>query len=243
MILAFFDFETTDKEVKEARVTQLAVALYDSETQKMLGCYSNTLYSEEYPPMNPGAEAVTGISDAYLKRCGELPRESFIILMHYFGKADYVVGHNIRLFDLPILKEEMERMLLPIEKVKNVIDTRFDIIYPDHIQTRKLGYLALEHGIQVVGAHAAINDVMTNAALFFRYDIEKTIELSKSPDMYIRADVKFDDRQKAKDKKYNWDGVNKIWVKQIKEMHYANEKQTSDFEVLKLENYTPAEAK
>jgi len=244
MIVAFFDFETTGKELKTDRVTQLAVALYDVETQRLMGCYSNTLYSEEYPPTHPGALAQTGLTDEYIKRCGELPREAFIILMHYFSKADYIVGHNIRQFDVEVLKEELKRMLINGAVFPNLIDTRFDLEIPEHIATRKLSYLAVEHGIAVVGAHAAIFDVMMNAQLFFKYDVARTIELSKSPEIWVRADVKFDDKQKAKDRKYLWDGTQKIWAKQIKECHYENEKNNSDFQVLKLDsNYKFPETK
>lgn len=244
MKLAFFDFETTGKDLKNDRVTQIAVALYDSDSRYLLSSFSNTVYSEEYPNTNDGALTVTGISDEFLIRCGELPRESFIILMHYFSKADYIVGHNIKKFDIPILMEEMVRMHLPITEIKNVIDTRTDIEYPEHIATRKLSYLALEHGIQVIGAHAALFDVITNAQLFFKYDLDRTIILSQSPELWIRADVSFDNKDKAKELKYFWDGKNKIWVKQIKELHYEDEKKRADFGVLKLsESYSFPEEK
>lgn len=243
MILAFFDFETTGKDLLNDRVTQLAVALYDSVDKKMLGCYSNTLYSEEYPPIHPDASKITGMTDERLKRVGELPRESFIILMHYFTKAEKIIGHNIRQFDLPILMEEMKRMLMPIEAFHNVIDTRFDLEIPDHIATRKLAYLAVEHGINAIGAHAAIFDVIMNAELFFKYDVDRTILLSQTPEIWIRAHVKFEGKDDAKDRKFRWDGKNKFWVKQIKENHYESEKENANFTVSKLENYTYPEEK
>jgi DNA polymerase-3 subunit epsilon len=239
--LAFFDFETTGKDLENDRVTQLAVALYDSESRRLVGCYSNTLYSEEYPPTHPDAARVTGLDDDYIKRVGELPRESFIILMHYFGKADMICGHNIKSFDIPVLKAEMKRMLLPVESVANLIDTRYDLEIPAHIATRKLSYLAVEHGIPVVGAHAAIFDVIMNADLLFKYNFDRTLELAKSPDLWVRADVKFEQKDKAKEKNYRWDGRDgkKIWVKLIKEMNYDDEIKNSDFPVLKLPSYVP----
>ncbi len=82
MKLAFFDFETTGKDVKTDRVTQLAVALFDTDDKRMISSYSETIYSEEYPPMNPDAAEVTKTSDEWLKRAGSLPYESFLILIN-----------------------------------------------------------------------------------------------------------------------------------------------------------------
>ena len=238
MKIAFFDFETTGKDLVNDRVTQLAVALYDVESKRLLKSYSNTVYSEEYPPIHPDAALITHTDDAFLKRVGELPRESFIILMHFLNQADMICGHNIKGFDIPILKAEMERMLLPIETITNLIDTRTDLEYPDYLQTRKLSYLAVEHGIPLFQAHAALFDVITNAELLFKYAFDRTLELAKSPELWVRADVKFDGKEKAKERKYRWDGTNKIWVKLIKELNYDDEIKNASFPVLKLENYT-----
>lgn len=234
MKIAFFDFETTGKNVETDRVTQLAVVIMDTETKKIISSYSETLYSEEYPPIHPEAAIVTKTDDAYIKRVGSLPYESFIILTAYFNRAEYIAGHNIKAFDLPILYAEMKRLHLPIDEIKNKIDTRFDIEYPKTIATRKLQYLAVEHDVQAKGAHSALFDVIMNAELFFKYDVTRTIELSASPEIWVRADVKYDDRQKAKDKKYMWDGSAKIWVRQIKRVFLEQEQTDSDFPILSL---------
>jgi hypothetical protein len=48
--------------------------------------------------------------------------------------------------------------------------------------------------------------------------------------------VKYDQRELAKERKYSWDGEKKIWVKQIKELDLAKEKEAS-FPVLILRDY------
>lgn len=236
MKIAFFDFETTGKDIKTDRVTQLAVCLYDTEDKRLIRSFSDTLYSEEYPSIHPDAAEVTKTTDAWIQRAGSLPYESFMMLLHFFNSADWIAGHNIRQFDLPVLEAELERMHLKMNPIQKCIDTRFDIEYPKTVATRKLQYLAIEHDIVAKGAHSALFDVIMNAELFFKYDINRTLELASSPEIWVRADVSFDNKQQAKDRKYLWDGTQKIWVKQIKEMFYDKEKTEAPFQVLKLQD-------
>lgn len=238
MIFAFFDFETTDKDPKTARITELGVALY-SEKGKMHYAYSSTLYDESYPPIHAEASKITGIDDGHLKKWGRSPTFELSVLCDCLYSADFIVGHNIRNFDLPLLAEELKRVEIDDEYTKKPsIDTRYDIEYPEHLDIRKLPYLALEHGIIAQNSHAALSDVMTTASLFFKYDIEKTIARASSPTIFIQADVNFNTRDLAKERKYMWDGEKKIWVKEIKLCDYEKEeRQTTKFKITKLENY------
>jgi DNA polymerase-3 subunit epsilon len=241
MKIAIFDFETTDSDPMTCRITEAACAIYDSDTKKVLMSFSSLCWDESYDKIHPTASKITGLTDDLISRNGQAPRFVLAQIGAFFAQSDSVCGHNIRRFDINVLQQELKRNSLDIVDLPTVIDTRFDIEYPDHIETRKLGYLALEHGIFAGDAHAALSDVYTCASLLFRYPLDRTLELAKCPEIYIRADVSFDNKDKAKERKYNWDGANKIWVKQIKEIFYDKEKEESSFPVLKLPSYSPPE--
>lgn len=247
MILAVFDFETSDNDPRTCRITEAACVLYCTERQREIMSFSSLLWDETYPTIAPVAAKITGITDDLLKEHAQhawcAPRFILAQLGAFLLRADYVVGHNIRKFDLPLLHEELKRNSLELSALPPNIDTRFDIEYPEHIDTRKLAYLASEHGIPPGLSHAALHDCHTTARLLFSYPLERVIHVSQSPDLYVRADVSFQDKEKAKEKKYFWDSEQKIWVKQLKEMFLEKEIADCSFPVLTLTNYNPPERK
>lgn len=239
MLLGFIDFEATDIDPLTARITQYAISVYQDDPTDgwcEVWHYSGNLFDTSYPLMNPVAQAITGIKRENLKVFGESPVDKLPDFIKAMKSCDYVIGHNIRRFDMPLLEKECERYGFTMPTCK-YIDTRFDVPYPEHIETRKLSYLCLEHKICTTNGHSARHDVDYTASLFFRYPLEEMIALSKSPNICIRADVDFNNKDKAKALKYSWDSVKKIWVKEIKECHLEKEKAKSEFEVIVLKDY------
>ena len=222
MILAFFDFETTDKDPSTARITDAAVALVDSETQKIIQTFASNTWDESYEKIHPTAAAITGLSDEFIEKYGIPPRYALANFGTCMARAEYCVAHNGRAYDLPLLREELKRNSMELAIPAN-IDTRYDLDFPEHIDTRKLSYLAAEHGILASSAHSALGDVLTMKDLFFKYDINRTIELSKSPEIWVKAGVTFDTRELAKERKYSWFPNDKVWAKQIKELFIEKE--------------------
>lgn len=236
MLLGFIDFEATDKDPLTARITQYAISVYQDD--KEFGwCevwhYSGNLFDASYPIMNPTAQAITGIKRENLEVFGDSPVDKLPDFIKAMNGCDYVVGHNIRRFDIPLLEKECERYGFT-NPVCNYIDTRFDINFPEHIETRKLAYLCVEHNICATNGHSARHDCDSTASIFFRYPFDEIVALSKSPEIWVRADVTYDNKDKAKALKYSWDSVNKLWVKQIKECHLEKEKQKAEFKIIVL---------
>jgi len=231
MRIAILDFEATDKEVKTARITQGAVSVY--EDKKEIYHHSALVYEESYEEINSTAAAITGITKGQLVEFGVHPKVFLDLLIKVISGCDYVCGHNIRSYDIPLANAEIKRWDTPsyIDD-KNTIDTRFDVKYPEHIQTRKLLYLAAEFGYANAMAHSARHDVDATAFLLFRSDLDETIFRSKSPDIIIQAKVSYDTRDLAKERGYGWDGERKIWTKQIKECDLAIEEEKSKFEIV-----------
>ena len=82
-----------------------------------------------------------------------------MLLDNELEQIQYIASHNGTNFDLPIYKRVCEELNLePLFLEKTHIDTSIDIPFPENISTRKLTYLAFEHGFMMQNAHRAIFD-------------------------------------------------------------------------------------
>lgn len=235
MKILFLDFEATDKDVNTARITQVAYSYYDQETKKELYHYSSLVSPEGDYEFNEVAQKITGLSKEQCDVYGLSLKLVNDLMMKFMSRSDYLVAHNLHSYDLPLYKNEMKRIGVEDYQLPALIDTRFDVPWPDHIETRKLTYLAAEFGFVNPSAHSARHDVDLMAKMFFMFPFEKIVERSKSPQVWVRANVSYDDREKAKAKKFLWDGANKWWVKPIKLCDH--EKETYNFTTTVLEGY------
>ena len=231
----FLDFEATDKDVQTARITQVAFSVWDIEEKKELYHFSSLILPEGEYEIDPVAAQITGISKEQLEKFGAPFLEAFSVLVGHFSGVDFLAAHNLHNYDLPLLKNELNRVGRELGATPLLVDTRFDIPWPEHIETRKLTYLGAEFGIVNPAAHSARHDVDLMALLLFRFPIEKTMERAKSPQVWVRANVSYDNREKAKAHRFLWDGNNKWWVKLLKQCDY--EKLTFDFPTIILKDY------
>jgi DNA polymerase III epsilon subunit-like protein len=240
MLLAILDFEATGTDVQTARITEASVILWDSSQKRIVEASSWLVKPEGYADIDPIVSALTGVSYEFLTKYGT---RASVVLPNVHAmcfRADYVVGHNIRRYDIPLFINELARDNPLLEyRFKPIVDTRFDIDYPEHIDTRKLGYLAQEHGIYAPHAHAAMFDCITTLELLKKYDLAEVIYNSTIPRIYVRADVKFEQKDLAKEQKYHWDGASKVWWKEIKQTDYEKEKSKCKFPVIVLKDYKP----
>lgn len=236
MLISVFDFESTGADVNTARVVEMAVAVFDTDTDKMVESFSSCIYDETYTPMDPIASKITGVTDDFLKRYGKPPALEWLKFVEFINKGEYCMGHNIRRYDIPLAVNEFSKYNISAN-FSDVIDTRFDPEYPEHIETRKLAYLAHEFGIIVPQSHAALADVITSYQLFKKFDSAKVIERSKSPEVYVKAHVDYDNKDKAKAEKFFWDGNTKSWMKLVKECDLGKIK--GDFKKEVITNYKP----
>lgn len=233
MKILSLDFETTwtnPVDVKKARITEIGAVLYDWETKKPLVMYSQYVHDSDYPESPAELVELTGITDETLKRYGLAPIRALTDLNHLINQADFVVAHNGSNFDKPLYYAECERNgIFPI--AAHWLDSRMDIQYPKSISSRKLTFLAAEHGFLNPFSHRALFDCMTTFEILKRYDIEKVIELSKQPMIHAIAKVSFQDKHLAKDAGYYWDGEKKVWFKPMKESLFDDEKEARPFVV------------
>lgn len=232
MLIGVFDLEATDKDVQTARITQAAISIYDTDRGwAEVYHYSTLCYEADYPELNEVAAAITGISRTQLERFGVSAKTTIIHLLRVFDQCDYVAGHNIRNFDIHLLSCEKARFCIVDDVSRKYIDTRFDVPWPSHIETRKLLYLAAEYGFANPMAHSARHDVDATAYLLKQFDLSTVLARSKSPEVWIQAMVTYDTKEKAKAKKYAWNADRKVWLKQVKECDLDAEIKSSDFKV------------
>jgi DNA polymerase III epsilon subunit-like protein len=231
------DCETTGFDVKQERITELGYVVWDTEKKTPLliedSFLFDTTYTEKFTPeVVEMMERVCGITPQILQEWGRSPKEELDTLEDVIEKHNikHIVAHNGNAYDRPLLMAEMARNDVPTPFINKCmwLDTLVDIPFKTQPDSRKLKYLACDHGFMNPFAHRAVFDVLTMLTLLSQYNIEEVIAYSRIPSKIIRALVSYDDREKAKSMKYMWEKCGdktfaKCWVKVIKEDKVAAE--------------------
>ena len=187
LTLCPIDFETTGKEPKLCRPTELGAAILvlkhteldentEFWTQTVLANVSKLIYAPDYEPLSEEVlEVCPHITDALLKTEG-IPFvdaiKDLLAMFHYAGWPDYMIAHNAE-FDEEVFRSEMGRHReqlkaeLDDETLQRLWALRWicsirDIQYNPRFTCKKLAHLALDHGIKMDGRtlHKAIDDVL-----------------------------------------------------------------------------------
>jgi len=238
------DFESTGLDVKTERITEIGAALWDAITNRPLITVGLFLYDPAtYAPLNAEVIRITGITDEMLKEFGTDPTKNlnWLDLFCKQHRVDFLVGHNSTHFDRPLLYAELDRLGVAAPTLRTLpwLDTMTDIPFVPEPDSRKLKYLAADHGFLNPFAHRAVFDILTTFQVLANYDIQDVIEYSKVPFVVVRAVVSFDDKQLAKDRKFSWEKIgdktySKCWVKRIKENQLDQLIKDCPFKVVQL---------
>lgn len=231
MKLLGIDLETTSVDVATCHITEIGMVLWDTEHQQSLFQFGGLVRLSRDVEIPEQAQKITGISNEMVHENGltwDLWERQILFLMN---QAEGFVAHNAQ-FDRTILERYLQ-----METDALWVDTMTDLPYPEHIVTRKLDYLCYEHGFANPFSHRALTDVLSMFKVMSMYPLDEILVLAKSPMIWLRADVSIDDRQKAKDRRYIWDPLNKYWVKSIKQLFAAQEIDEAPFGVRVLEDY------
>jgi len=244
MLVLGIDLETTGLDTANDRITELGYALWDTSMGAPVGIFNNLVYEPSMdarftPEACEMMERVCGITVPMLHTFGIPPDQAIdqLLAAVQLYKPEYVIGHNWENFDGPMLTMELKRQ----GGVLNLpsIDTRTDLPFASEPDSRKLKHLALDCGFINPFPHRAVSDVLTMLKVLSHYPIEKVIDYSKIPWVTIRADVKFEQKELAKARRYSWEKLGdkeykKCWVKRIKANTLEQEKKESPFSVLVL---------
>lgn len=234
-LICFFDFETSSKDPNTCNIIESAWAVYSLKTHRKIASHSLVVRPKE--KVDEFIEKFTKLSNDELYDFGVSYHALLASLKEGFLQAKYIAGHNIRNYDLVICNRlELGSCL----DHKIIIDTMIDLpAY--HSKSKKLSHVACDNGIFNPFPHQAASDVDTAAALFFKFDPAEVIKLAMSPVIYVRANVKRENKELAKERGYRWDAKNILWYKEIKECLVEEEKALCEgaFEMTKLVDYTP----
>lgn len=244
MRLLGFDTETTGLDTGKDRIIEVGAALWDTDLKKPLITLNYFLYEKDFPPIDPGASRVNGITQEMMTEFGAPPSFVFEELERLCRKHDvnYIVAHNGENFDKPIMIAELNRnpeCSFPLLRSLPWIDTRTDIPYEVEPSSRRLNHLAADLGFINPFAHRALFDVLTMLRVLSNYDINAVIEYQKIPFVTMQALVSYEDRQLAKDNRYSWEQLGdkkypKCWVKRIKKNLIELEIKNCKFQIKEI---------
>jgi len=197
------DTETTALDPAAGRVIEIGAILYSVSCRTPLASFSALL-----PGETNEAEKINRIPDAALREMTALDLDLKATLALMRSHAQVIVAHHA----------ELDRQWFRGEWLAPPwLCTAFDFAWPN--ATREAGsliHLALEHGIGVSSAHRAINDCQLIAALFDRMnDLPAMFDRAMRPKAIFQAIVPFEEKDKAKDAGFKWDGATKKWTRRM----------------------------
>lgn len=216
MFVLGLDFETTGVDTNTDDIIEVGGVVWDTVRKKPVRIMSELVKTEKV--ISPAIQKLTGITPEEVEEWGCEPREALQQLAALAAPCDYIVAHNGHRFDRLILERYLARQP-DIQINQPWIDTLTDLPYPEEIGTRKLPYLASEHGFLNPFSHRAVFDVLTMMKIFSRYSMDDIIELRESPLMRVVAKVSFEEKDKAKVMGFRWDPQGRQWYMDIKQIH------------------------
>ena len=204
--LAILDLETTSLDPATGEIIEAAVCLFDVDLGRIITARS---WLVDTGNANP-AEAINGIPGRLL-----LHGDSRDFVIRELASVGYgahaFVAHNAA-FDRSWLTE--------IDGSAPWVCSMSDIEWPRQGTGKSLTSLALSHGVGVVAAHRALDDVLTLARVFERvaemgHSLPNMIAKAMLPRVVVQAIVSYDEREKAKAAGFSWDGATKRWTKRV----------------------------
>lgn len=165
MNVLFFDLETTGLNTSSDRIVEIAVVVFN-EVGEILSKYSAIIN----PNMQMSSEVIRvhGISNEEAAK-GKVWRDEASYVKELIESADFICGHNISSFDIPMLCSNMDRVGISLSiDNKKIIDTlSFSQRYLPHLKNKKLSDLAAFTGVRLDNAHRALPDTIANGQAFF----------------------------------------------------------------------------
>ncbi len=215
MLILGLDLETSGLDYEKDQIIEIGAVLWETKTGSPKKVFNELIYFDNIE-LPSEVQSITGITANDLKTYGIPLSDALKILNELVVQAEYLVGHNAVNFDSEFLSQAYASYQM--SKIKKPwIDTMTDVPYAQDIKTRKLSYLAAEHGFINPFSHRALFDVLTTLKLLASYDIDEIVSLQKSPLVRVLAHVGYDDRDKARRIGFRWDPQKKQWFSEVKQ--------------------------
>lgn len=213
-VLAIVDVETTSLDPSSGHVVEVALALYSVNHRSLVRARS-WLCSAPAEAV-AATQHVHGISPALVQTLG-VPFATVADMVYKIAskEAGLFAAHNSD-FDCAWFPRD-------VQDCRPWLDTCRDIDWPKPSTSRSLTAIALAHGVGVVRAHRALDDVLTLAALFERVaelgaDIPALIERAMRPKVLVMvAETSFSEERNALAKAacFAFDRPTKTWRRRM----------------------------
>ena len=236
------------------RVTEVGALLWDWDAAQPVSFHSFLLDESGRPDMSEELVELTGITDAMLSNHGYKERDipqKLDSLIQDIDSADYILAHNGRGYDRPMLEALFQRhgKTLPI---KVWIDSSTDIEYPRSMKQRSLMALEHYHGFVNPFPHRAVTDVMSMLKITSQYNLDRMAELAASPVVELVAEftppnwndseeVEKFNRVKNKVAKsgFRWNPQKKIWSRRVHRLLLDENKFEFEFKTRMKNTFPP----
>jgi DNA polymerase-3 subunit epsilon len=230
MKLLSVDLETTGLDIDTCEIIEIGYTLHDTDTGSMAPVLIGSQFVLPKETLTEEVKEVTGIADATLQKYGVQMDEAILNFINVINQysPDFIVGHNLIDFDVPIIRRYLDLVKeAPLEKKTPIIDTRIDLPFKRQPKYKGLTFLAAEYAkFANPFAHRAVFDCLTTMKLLESFDLGKITVNALSPLVHLRADVSFQTKDLVKNTGYSWNPDAKIWEKKVREA-IANETERS----------------
>lgn len=246
------DFETQGFPAEKTNVTEVGAVLVEVKvhedvngqpvdrfpSRSELARFNALMYDSTYPPQSREIVELTGITDTLLREQGLSPKAAIQEVLKLMAAADIVMTHNVQ-FDRAVFEEQCRRAGLEVPTVKWFCSLR-DINYPKKFSCKKLGHLALDHGVKMDyrELHRATDDVELMLDLVLgKYHILDLLDYHSQPKVTIKIDIPkpWTDGEAGKSvaiaNGYAWDAKRSAWVKEILQKNFQLEKDAVQYRV------------
>lgn len=225
MKLFLFDLETSGIDVNTVRILEHGFIIWDTSYKKPVSMGSAIWWDIGYPLEWKEAEKVNGISPEYAKKFGNAPSIMLEALESLISQCDYMVAHNGKSYDLPLLQAEAKRHgNYPSIMSKPIIDTK-ELPYAHAPRSKHLGHLAYDLRVfhDPAEKHSALFDCQLMLGILKSFDIEYVIKCASAKSVTLLAHCDYHTKELAKSGGYSW--VDKKWQKQVKDFELEAERE------------------
>lgn len=226
MIVAGFDLETTGLSLENDHIIESAVVLWDTERKAPMAVYSEMIHGDHIQPLEAIITELTGITDLDLQTYGKPVTEVLNKTTAMLDRGEFIVAHNGNMFDKGMYANNCARHHIP-SSGKPWIDSVCDVQFPLTVTTRRLKHLAAEHNFVNPFAHRALFDVLTMLTVLKDYDWAQIVTYAKAPNLTVKAETSFQQKELAKKQNYMWNNEQKIWYKTIKDFQLDDIKKAA----------------
>lgn len=205
--VAIIDTETTGIDPSQHHAIEVAVILYSVEYATPLRAFSSLIQSDRND-----AEAINNIPAAAL-RTAPPADQVFARVASYVQAADAVIAHRAE-FDMGFVPAQ-------IRDAKPWACSKFDLAWPKQTRVGEhLVHLALAHGLGISHAHRAMTDCEMISRLLTRIaetgtNLQSFLAYGLRPKATFEAMVSFEEKDKAKDAGFAWDGETRMWTRRM----------------------------